>query len=177
MTLEQAVNKLIRDSVNLILGVPGFAIAAKQDAPRPTGHYADVDFLGDANIGWEEHKNNNDTESPDLVETITGLRSITMSVGFYRTGAKDSARKVRTGFVRQAVQDLFLAADIGLTSRSEVRDIDEAFEDGYEERSQFDIVLNAVGSDSDIIRAIETVDIAGEFQSRGLTYNFDIEVQ
>lgn len=176
MTLEETLNKLIRDSVNLILGSPGFAIKAKQDAPRPIGSYADVDFLNDVHLGWEEHNLTNDTETPDIIESIVGLRSITMSIGFYRTGAKDKARKVRTGFVRQSVQDLFLAADIGLTSRSEVRDIDEAFEDGYEERSQFDIVLNAVGSDSDIIRAIETVNIAGEFQSRGLTYNLDIEV-
>ena len=64
-----------------------------------------------------------------------------------------------------------------MVRRSEVREISESLENGWEERAQFDIVLSAVGTDTDIVRSILTIDIAGEFQSRGLKYNFTIEVQ
>ena len=100
-----------------------------------------------------------------------------MSVSFYRNNAIDNATKSRTGLVRESIQELFRAAKLGLTRRSEVREISEALENGWEERAQFDIVLSAVGTDADIVRSIEAVDIAGEFQIRGLKYNFIIEVQ
>lgn len=99
-----------------------------------------------------------------------------MSINFYRDNAMDNSRKVRTGLIRESVQSLFSAAGVGLVSRSEVRDIDEPRDSGWEERSEFDLVVNVVGSDSDIVRSILAVDIQGEFQARGLAYNFNVEV-
>lgn len=178
MKLEEVVNKLVRDSVNLVLGIPGYTIKAKQaGAPRPTGAYAVVDFLADEALGWEQRDYTDNTSDPDLTESISGLRNITMSINFYREDAMDNSRKVRTGLVRESIQSLFSQAGIGLVSRSDVRDIDSPTDDGWEERSEFDLVLNAVGTDSDIVRSIMAVDIAGEFQARGLAYNFNIEVQ
>lgn len=178
MILEDALNKLLRDTMNLILGISGYAIAAKQDAPRPAGSYGDVDFVIDTGLGIEQHTLT-DQSDPDLdiIEDIQGLREITMSIGFYRDNAIDNARKVRTGLIRESIQELFRGAGVGLATRSEVREISEPLENGWEERAQFDIVLSAVGSDTDIIRSILSVNIEGEFQARGLVYNFDIEVQ
>jgi hypothetical protein len=50
-------------------------------------------------------------------------------------------------------------------------------ENGWEDRAQFDIFLSAVGTDTDIVKSIESVDMACQFQARGLIYNFNIEVQ
>lgn len=178
MILEEAINKLIRDTVDLVLGEPGYTIKAKQpDAPRPTGAYAAVDFVAGQSLGWEQREYANNESDPDLTETIKGLRNITMSINFFRDNAMDNSRKVRTGLVRESVQSLFSAAGVGLVSRSEVRDIDEPRDSGWEERSEFDLVVNVVGTDSDIVRSILAVDIAGEFQARGLAYNFNVEVQ
>lgn len=178
MKLEEAINKLVRDAVNLILELPNYSIKAKQtDAPRPTGAYAVVDFLSDESLGWEQRDYTDNTSDPDLTESISGLRNITMSINFYRGDAMNNSRKVRTGLVRESIQSLFSQAGVGLVSRSDVRDIDEPTDDGWEERSEFDLVLNTVGTDSDVVRSILAVDIAGEFQDRGLKYNFNVEVQ
>ena len=178
MILESTINKLIRDVINLLLVTAEYTIAAKQkDAPRPIGAYADVDFVSDTSIGWEQQELVNNGGDPDLTERITGMREIMMSVNFYRSNSIDNARKVRTGLIRESIQELFKAANLGLIRRSDVREISEPLEDGWEERSQFDIVLSATGTDSDIVRSILAVDISGEFQSRGLKYNFTIEVQ
>lgn len=177
MILEEAVNKLVRDSVDLVLERPGYTIKAKQpNAPRPTGGYAAVDFVTGQSLGWEQRTFENNESDPDLTENIKGLRNITMSINFYRDNAMDNSRKVRTGLIRESVQSLFSAAGVGLVSRSEVRDIDEPRDSGWEERSEFDLVVNVVGSDSDIVRSILAVDIQGEFQARGLAYNFNVEV-
>ena len=133
--------------------------------------------MTDSSIGWEQRTLEDNVGDDDLTETIEGMREIMFSIGFYRDGAIDNARKVRTGFVKESVLELLRAANIGLTRRSEVRPISEILENGWEQRAQFDIVLSAVGSDTDLIRSILAVNIAGEFQARGLKYNFDIEVQ
>ncbi len=180
MILKDAVNKLVRDSVNLILANSSYLVieAKQKDAPRPLGDYAAVDFISDTGIGWEQHTYTDESDPDlDIDETIQGVREIMMSVDFYRDSAIDNARLARTGFIRESVQGLFRAAGIGLGRRSEIRELSEPLENGWEERAQFDIVLNAVGSDSDLIRSILSVDIAGEFQARGLKYNFIVEVQ
>lgn len=178
MILEETLNKLLRDIVDLLLASPGYTIRAKQkDAPRPTGAYADVDFISDTGVGWEQREySDNPDPDVDLTETIQGYREIMMSIGFYRDSSIDNARRVRTRFIRESIQDLFRSAGIGMGVRSEVREISEALENGWEQRAQFDIVLHAIGTDSDIVRSIQSVDIAGAYEIHGVSYNFNIEV-
>ena len=177
MILEETLNKLIRDTVDLILGVSGYSIKSKQkDAPRPTGDYGDVDFISDTSVGWEQMSGEDQIEGTKINSKSEGLREIALSIGFYRGSSVDNARKVHQGLVRESIQSLFSEANVGLIRRSEVREISEALKNGWEERAQFDIFLSAVGTDVDIIESIDTLDIAGEFQARGLTYNFNIEV-
>jgi hypothetical protein len=177
MLLEEAINKLVRDVVNLVLETPGYTIKAKQeDAPRPQGAYAVVDFLASESLGWEQRIFKDNVDNLDVTEYISGLRNITMSINFYRANAMDNSRKVRIGLVRESIQSLFSSAGVGLVSRSEVRDIDSPTDDGWEERSQFDLVLNTVATDQDIVKSIQAIDITSEVQYRGPKYTFNIEV-
>lgn len=178
MVLEETINKLVRDTVDLLLTSPGYTIKAKQKgAPRPISGYGDVDFVSDTGLGWEQFEYQNRIADQDLDTTSKGMRQIMMSIGFYRDSSIDNARKVRSGLVRESIQSLFREAGIGLIRRSEIREISEPLENGWEERAQFDIFLSAVGTDVDLVRSIESVDMAGEFQARGLIYNFNIEVK
>ena len=177
MLLEEAINKLVRDVVNLVLETPGYTIKAKQEyAPRPQGAYAVVDFLASESLGWEQRIFKDNVDNLDVTEYISGLRNITMSINFYRANAMDNSRKVRIGLVRESIQSLFSSAGVGLVSRSEVRDIDSPTDDGWEERSQFDLVLNTVATDQDIVKSIQAIDITSEVQYRGPKYTFNIEV-
>jgi len=178
MILEETINKLIRDVVGLLLDSPGYAIKAKQiNAPRPSTEYAEIDTISNSRLGWETRKYIDNESDLDITEEIEGMRSIMMSLSFFRGEAVDNANKVRIGFIRESIQELLRSAKLGFISTSEVREISEPLENGWEKRSQFDIVLNAVGTDSDIIRSIQSVDISGEYQARGLIYNLDIQVQ
>lgn len=177
MILEETINKLIRNVTDLILVTPGYTIKAKQkDAPRPTGNYGDVDFISDTGLGWEQVQYADSQTGTTVNFTSEGMRRVMMSIGFYRDNARDNARKVHQGFVRESVQSLFRQADIGLIRRSEVRDISESLENGWEERAQFDIFLSAVGTDAELIESIGSVDISGAFEINNVSYNFNIEV-
>lgn len=176
MILEETINRLIREIVDLLLETPGFTIKSKQNAPRPQGSYADVDIVSDTSIGWEQTEYQNRESDQDLDWTSKGYRQIMMSIGFYREGSVDNARKVRSAIIRESVQSLFLEGGVGLIRRSDVREVSETLENGWEERAQFDLFLSAVGSDADIVRSIESINLAGEYQARGLTYNFNLEV-
>ena len=177
MLLEEAINKLVRDSVNLVLETPGYTIRSKQrDAPRPQGPYAVVAFVASESIGLEQRVFEDNDDNLDLTEKISGLRNITMSINFYRANATGNSRNARIGLVRESIQSLFSSAGVGLVSRSEVRDIDSPTDDGWEERSQFDLVLNTVATDQDIVKSIQAIDITSEVQYRGPKYTFNIEV-
>lgn len=177
MILEETINRLIRDVVDLIVGTDGFAIKSKQlNAPRPIGSYADVDFVTDTSIGWEYGEYENREEDPDLNRNTYGMREIMISVGFYRSGSMDYARRVRSALVRESIQELFREAGLGLIRRSNVREISTALENGWEDRSQFDIFISAVGSDTEIVRSIESMQINAKIEHSGSIYNTNIHI-
>ncbi len=178
MILSEALLGLVGDIVDTIVDVDGFTIDAKQpeDAPRPVGAYADVDFVSDTGIGWENRSLENNIGDDDITETIEGARQLLVSIGFYRDGSMDTARKVRTAFMRQSVLSTLRAAKVGMVDRSEVRDVSEVLESDWERRAQFDLTLSAVGTDIDIINSILIVSIDGDFQTRGKSIPISIEV-
>lgn len=178
MILSEAILNLVGDIVDLIVGVDGFSIFAKQDTtnPRPQGSYADLDLVSDTSIGWEERNQVDNVSDDDITETLQGAREIMVSIGFYRDGSMDNARKVRTAFNRESVLGMLRAADMGLVSRSVVRDISEVLESNWERRAQLDVTLSAVGTDEDIINSILSVSIEGEFQTSGGSIPITAEV-
>jgi hypothetical protein len=178
MILTEVLNKAIRDTVSTIIGGSYVVVAAKQSgAPRPSGGYADVDFLSQLPMGWDERSFENTGD--DLTENIAGMREVVMTIGFYRDNATDNARKVHSGLMRESIRSLFDTVGIGLTSRGIITDISETLETTWEERATFDITLNLIGDDSDIVGSITSVEIDGAFRALGAVSNVDytIEIQ
>jgi len=177
MILDEDLNKLIRHSIDLILDSPGFAIKAKQkDAPRPLGAYATVDFLTDLSVGWEESNYTNRTEDPDLDQKLEGFREYTVSINVFRDSARDNARRIRTGLVRDTVMDLFYSVGAGLGVRSNVRELSDTVNGTWEDRAQLDVTLHAIGADESITRSIEALSIAGDYQVGSQSTEITIEV-
>lgn len=176
MTVELTINKFIRDNINLILNISEFAILGKQNAPRPTSAYATVSFLNMSTVGTKSTDLVNNPSDLDLTETIKQYREYTFSVNFYRLNAIANSELIRLGFERESIRNLFYTANLGLTRISEIRDLSDILESKFEERSQMDITISALGLDSQIIKSIQSVDIAAEYQARNLRYNFIIGV-
>jgi hypothetical protein len=60
--------------------------------------------------------------------------------------------------------------------RSVITQMTNPLEEVFELGAHIDVSLNVVGTDTDVIAAIQTVDISSIFESRSLQYNFNIEV-
>tara|TARA_R110000822_G_scaffold84867_3_gene199032 strand:- start:13945 stop:14478 length:534 start_codon:yes stop_codon:yes gene_type:complete len=177
MILSETINKLLRDVVDLLLVSPGYTIKSRQkDAPRPVNAYADITLITDTGVGLEQFTYSSNGFENHINITSESMREIMMSINFYRNNSMDNARRIHSGITRESVRSLLNAGNLGLIRRSEVRELSEPLENGWEERSQLDIFLSAVGTDVDIVSSIGSVDIACEFQARGLIYNFNVEV-
>jgi hypothetical protein len=166
MQAIQAIASVLRVAADTVLAVPGFTVYAKQNAPRPFPDYAVLDFLSDVQRGWEQSEWT-DLGPEDSKETIQGLREIGFSFTVVGVSAQDNSRAIRTGLIRTSIQELFKSTNIGLISRSVVREIATPLENGWEERSTFDVFVSAVGTDEDIASSILTaaVDSRYEFPS------------
>jgi len=115
-------------------------------------------------------------QTTNLKSTIQTPINEIYSINFYRDNAVDNARNVSQRFKRESIQEMLKEATLGLIAISDVREISEPLETGWEERAQFDITLNFVGSDEDIISAITSLDISAHYEMAGLVYNFNVEI-
>lgn len=164
MTPEETINGILRRTTDLLLSSSGYTIKAKQlGAPRPTGSYATVDFVAGLDIGTDNKEYSNSGQD-DITVSSSGYREVTFSISFYRDEAVDNARTVRKGFRRESVLANFREEGLGLLSTSEVREISESLENGWEEIATFDIVLSVIESDSDTVGSINGAEITAEYQ-------------
>lgn len=173
--VEETLNKAVRDIVNLIIS-SDFAIKANQNAPRLQTPHCSVHTMTIKSVGIEQKVLIDRIADPDLDETREGYREIMFSLNFYFDNAMDNAEQVKIGLTRNSILEFLKAADLGLANRSEVRAISEPLETGFEERAQFDFVLSAIGTDDDIITSIETLNIIGDFQTRGISIPITTEI-
>jgi len=168
IVLEESINNLFREIIGSLLLLPGIVIKAKQkNAPKPSGEYVEVNIFSIERLGLDVKSYEDDIV--DVSEEIEGLRELTISISFYRGEAMDNASKVQIGFFRESIQSILRESKIGYTSTSNIRDLSEALENGWEKRAQFDVVLNTVYSDIDIVRAINTLSINDEIYDLTVT--------
>ena len=172
--VEEALNKAVRDIVNLIIA-PAFAIKAKGKGGRPTAAHCSVDTMSIKSVGIEELKLVDRLGDDDIDSTRSGYREIMFSLNFYFANAMDNAEQIKIGLTRNSILEFLRAAGLGLGTRSDVRDLSEVLESGWEERAQFDFVLSAISTDDDLITSILAVSITGDFQTRDISIPITIE--
>jgi hypothetical protein len=170
-----AIADVLRVAADTILGLPGFTVHAKQNAPRPSGDYGVLDFVTSVGRGWEQSVWS-DAPADTSKQDISGYREATFTFITVGAEAQDNARKLRIGFIRETINDLLRAANLGLLTRTPVLEIATPLENGWEERSTFDISVSAIGTDEDIVNCILSVLATGtyEFPSGTFTENISI---
>lgn len=177
MISEEVLNKFLRDCINIILNNSEFTIRGQQNTPvRPLASYADVVFLSSVSQGIDSIEYS-DLDAQNITSTRKGLREISFSINTYKDFAIDNIRKIKIGFLRESILSLFRSANIGFMKTSNVRNITEALDNGFEQRGQLDIFMYIVDNDEDVIARINSVDIQGEYQYRNLKYNSTIEIR
>jgi len=176
--VTETINKCVRDKIAEITGLT--TIAAEQNAPRPLGEYATVKVSTLIATGWDDVTQTNQSDpDEDLDELIQGMRLTSMSINFFRGLAVDSATKFYDALQRSNIQQFFKECKLGLVSRSDIRDLTEQVDAELEPRAQFDLNFHTVATDADIVFAIKSLNITGEYHDSstpGGEYSQPIEV-
>lgn len=159
-----AYNKLVRDTINSVIGVSNFAIEAQAIGPRPVGPYATVQLLDIESIGWEEFTGTNSGGSS--VKQTTELNYyLLFRVEFFRHSALSNCHKFKAGLSRETVLSTLHASKAALGIRGTVLNLREEIKGTWEERAQFTFNLHVVGTDSEVLNAIDTINLDAQYEN------------
>lgn len=183
MNLYQKVYAATGKIINKQLDKVSFAIWDDPDSPggrvgnrqRPNYPYCVMNIINMPRIGLEsvEYKKNNEY---DLVSTIKQIYTIIVSLNFYKKYSMQSANDVYSGFIKESSSDIMYEYNLGLASRSAIRNLSEKLDDGYEERAQFDVTYNVIKTDHEVIPVIKSVGIDYKLEAGNDVLTGKIEV-
>ncbi len=142
------------------------AISEWPNAPRPSTSYA---TLGINFIEQVNHSDYVDTDNVngDVDRTHNNLFDISIGVNFFLPDSMLNAALFSSGLIRHESTQLLNASNVGLVSRSNIRDLTLVFNSEFEDRAQIDIVLQAVITlPNEQIPAIDTVHIVGNIHNK-----------
>lgn len=149
----------------------------EEEAPRPTGLYGSVNVVTIISQGATDSITYQNQMLPDvdLIETVEGHRLMQVSINAFRQGAFDLINLIYNKLQRTSSIEHFNSINLGYVSRSEIRNVDIPSSGGLEERHQFDLFLHTVATDSEIVTAIETLNIIGKTGGGSTVINLNLE--
>lgn len=161
---NESINKVFREIVNDIIGISEFAIRANQSAPSPSEPYCTVHVLSNIMRGRASTTIESiDGDDTNINSTTESFNHLNISFNFLRDGALDNAQTVYVRLSRQSSKDTMRENEIGLMTRSDIRDLSREMNGKIEERSQFDISINVVKRDDhEVLPTILSATINGE---------------
>ena len=179
--LEEVVNRFIRDTIDTIVDTDDYSRKGQQQgapAKNPnisgcTVHLLNIEELGHAEILPVDKISDSDTT---VTEDLRISRNMIFSINFYATSAIDNANKVMLGFSRPSIVALFAATKIGLINTSVIRNLTDVVHKQWRERAQFDLTVNVIGTDQQVIDAIDIANITGVYHEGNHTTNLNISV-
>lgn len=159
MIIEGALNLAVRTFIDTVIS-SGYAIRASQNAPRPVNPYCTVNTISIITTGndWVTHDNEVGPDT-DLEETIQGLRLVTFSINFFKTGAYDNAALVYSALQRTSASQYFKSLNMGFSNRSNIRNVTLEVDAALEQRTQFDLDMYTTATDNEVVYAIEKTNV------------------
>lgn len=143
-------------------------IWANQGAVRPPIPYVLLNIIA----GPIKNGGQDDIETLESGDTrVSGYREITLSINYFGPNAVGKLSVLQTSVEFPQVTEYFRSKDIAYISDSGVKDLNTVMETRFENRAQIDfrfrvlseaLASEIVGTATDIITAIETVELGNE---------------
>ena len=148
------------------------------DTPRPQGLYGSVNIINIVSQG-EADGREKENVGQDVEITTRGHRLLQISINTYRVGAFDLINRLYNALQRNSTIEYLLAATLGYSRRSDIRDVTIPSGGRLEERYQFDLFLFAVATDEEIVLAIESLTLTtiGDNGTQQFTYDTEVDNQ
>ena len=140
---------------------PGKVIPGQTSGPAPSNAYATVLLISELPDGfvWTRNEGVDRDGSPGIDATVYESLTLSYSVQWFRTGARDLARTFRLW--AQSPAGILNAERRGLTfyRTSEVRQIDDIVSEEWEERAGLDLYLGIVATNVQDVGLAATFDV------------------
>jgi hypothetical protein len=150
MTLDE-INTTLRNIIRTELGLPEhYVMPANTNHPTGDQPFATVLVTSTDSVGWDD-VNIKNAESLTVTETAQGLRILTVSVQFFRTGALTLAERLRGRLQLNSAYEKFAVNGLGLLNKSAVRVLSAVPNTFWEERAQIDLSISIVAKEVNMI--------------------------
>ena len=137
----------VQQSIAALSGLPGSqVIRGNEDHPRPSGLYATYLFMYDSgNDSWTNYLDVVD-DNRQVDETALDAESVipvvsAYSINFFRTGARDAARRCRHMMRSKVGRETVRGFGLTLGDIADVRNMDMMIASEHEERAQLDMMV------------------------------------
>ena len=159
MSTELEINQTIRNIINTVAGIDGYAIKARQTgAVKPAGGFATVDVIAIAQTGTVDRISVGCTSTDMQIDNII-RQEVTVSCRFFRDNALDNAVKVKAGMSNISTLSTLRQASLGYIDCSSARHIPNTTDTGWEDSVSLDIRLNADTTITESVALINSLDV------------------
>lgn len=166
-----AIKKFIYEFLTRETGLT--VIEDLQGKPRPPLPYVTFRFLNTAiRVGGMD-----DLRANGSVFSNHGLRTSTISINIFGTGANDRMSALQNCLDLPEVIEEFSAAGVSHTGEDGPRDLSELMETKYQERSQFDLAIMYGFEITSTTVPIEAVEITGEVDGQGQPGKIEVDLE
>lgn len=155
-------------------------ILANERGPTPEGNFCTLLPVSIAPGGWGE-VTYKDNESGNLDETIQTRAKYMISVNFFKddkfgNSPKQQARRLGA-FMRSGLGTRSLSDEaFGFISATTPLDLSALESAQFEGRSQTDIIITTMESDTFEMEAIDTLPLSGVFESAKTSYSINLSI-
>lgn len=157
------------------------AVLSYQDGVKLPGQFITVAVPTNTPIGQAERAYSNDPLSPDLLEKISAFREVTYSVQVHRNlvdfTAADTAENIRLVLQATRARAHMLKFGLAYSKVSPTRDLTEMVDAAQEPRFQFEVTYNTVQTLTEVVTAIESIDITGRYQGAFVDHEETIQMR
>ena len=151
---------LIKDLVDLAVGVDNYSYPMQKNAPRPpTDNYAGIKFLSNDKQCTDEYSYDNNVNQRDIDMNTVGMRILKFDVLFCRDDVR--AEMLQNCLYRPDIQEFMWKNKLGIMSITKLDNDSLTLETNWEVRTGFRLEINLLRRTTTTITTIEEANITG----------------
>ena len=154
---------LIKDLVDLAVGIDRYSYPMMKNAPRPpVDDYAGVKFVSNHKQSTDEYTYSNNVNQHDIDMNTLGMRVVIFDILFCRDDVQ--AESLQNCLYRPDIQEFMWKNKMGIMSITKLDNDSLTLETNWEVRTGFRLEINLLRSTMTTITTIEEVQISGTYE-------------
>ena len=166
---------LIKDLVDLAVGIDKYSYPMQKNAPRPpTDDYAGVKFVSNHKQCTDEYSYSNNLNQLDVDMNTTGMRILIFDILFCRDDER--AEALQNCLYRPDIQEFMWKNKMGIMSITKLDNDSLTLETNWEVRTGFRLEINLLRKTTTTITTIEEAYMSGTYSEADFLVDINVDV-